>query len=62
MSHHNKLMANFFAQTEALMNGKSAEQVRSELEGKMSDVDLEKLLPFKVFEGNKPTTTFLIDK
>lgn len=55
-------MANFFAQTEALMNGKSAEQVRSELEGKMSDVDLEKLLPFKVFEGNKPTTTFLIDK
>ncbi|MCL4161680.1 UNVERIFIED_CONTAM: hypothetical protein GTU68_025247, partial [Idotea baltica] len=44
--HHNKLMANFFAQTEALMNGKTEEQVRSEL----------------VFAGNKPTNTIFIDK
>ncbi|MET7028549.1 glucose-6-phosphate isomerase [Sediminicola luteus] len=61
--HHNKLMANFFAQTEALMNGKTKEEVRGELEGKsMSKSELEALLPFKVFEGNKPTTTILIDK
>jgi glucose-6-phosphate isomerase len=61
--HHNKLMANFFAQTEALMNGKTKEEVRHELEGKnMSKTELETLLPFKVFEGNKPTTTILINK
>jgi glucose-6-phosphate isomerase len=53
--HHDKLMANFFAQTEALMKGKSAESVRSE------GVE-ESLVPFKVFSGNKPTTTLLIDK
>jgi len=53
--HHDKLMANFFAQTEALMKGKSAESVRSEgFE--------ESLVPFKVFAGNNPTTTMLIDK
>lgn len=63
MDHHNKLMANFFAQTEALMNGKTKEEVRHELEGKnMSETEIESLLPFKVFEGNKPTTTMLIDK
>lgn len=63
MDHHNKLMANYFAQTEALMNGKTKEEVRGELEGKnMPKSDLEALLPFKVFEGNKPTTTILIDK
>jgi len=61
--HHNKLMANFFAQTEALMNGKTAAQVRSELEAKnLSEEEIEKLLPFKVFEGNNPTNTILIDK
>jgi glucose-6-phosphate isomerase len=53
--HHDKLMANFFAQTEALMKGKSQEAVRSE------GVD-ESLVPFRVFTGNKPTTTLLIDK
>ena len=63
VDHHNKLMANFFAQTEALMNGKTAIEVRSELEssGKSSE-EIEKLVPFKVFEGNKPTNTILIDK
>lgn len=60
--HHNKLMANFFAQTEALLMGKTEAEVRQELSSKISDDALEKLLPFKVFEGNKPTTTFLIDK
>ncbi len=63
MDHHNKLMANFFAQTEALMNGKTKEEVLKELNGKgMSEVEISKLLPFKVFDGNKPTNTFLIDQ
>lgn len=63
VDHHNKLMANFFAQTEALMNGKTADEVKQELEIQgMSGAELEKLLPFKVFEGNKPTNTILIDK
>jgi len=61
--HHAKLMANFFAQTEALMQGKSAAQVRSEMHAKgMSTEEIEKLLPFKVFEGNRPTNSILIDK
>jgi glucose-6-phosphate isomerase len=61
--HHNKLMANFFAQTEALMNGKAAEDVLSELkERNLTKEEIEKLLPFKVFTGNKPTNTFLINK
>ncbi len=61
--HHNKLMANFFAQTEALMNGKTEDEVRNELKEKnMPEAELEKLLPFKVFEGNKPTNTILIDQ
>ncbi|MBO6828074.1 glucose-6-phosphate isomerase [Allomuricauda sp.] len=63
VDHHNKLMANFFAQTEALMNGKTADEVRGELESSgLSGEELEKLLPFKIFEGNKPTNTILIDK
>ncbi|TMU55313.1 glucose-6-phosphate isomerase [Flagellimonas algicola] len=63
VDHHNKLMANFFAQTEALMNGKTREEVKSELQGQgLSQEELEVLLPFKVFEGNKPTNTILIDK
>ncbi|AIZ40751.1 glucose-6-phosphate isomerase [Cellulophaga baltica] len=61
--HHNKLMANFFAQTEALMNGKGATEVKKELVEKgMDEKSLEKLLPFKVFQGNNPTNTLLIDK
>lgn len=60
--HHMKLMANFFAQTEALMNGKTAAEVAAELrQGGSSGEALETLIPFKVFEGNKPTTTILID-
>lgn len=60
--HHNKLMSNFFAQTEALLNGKTAEEVKTEMAGKASEAAIEKILPFKVFEGNKPTNTILIDK
>ena len=61
--HHNKLMSNFFAQTEALMQGKSADQVQAEFNKQGLSVDESKLLlPFKVFEGNKPTNTILIQK
>ncbi|RAJ13857.1 glucose-6-phosphate isomerase [Arenibacter echinorum] len=63
IDHHNKLMANFFAQTEALMNGKSADEVRKELEDKkVSEKEIAEILTFKVFEGNKPTNTLLIDR
>jgi glucose-6-phosphate isomerase len=62
-AHHDKLMANFFAQTEALMSGKTEEQVREELIQKgMDKTEMEHLVPFKIFTGNKPTTTLLIDK
>ncbi len=61
--HHDKLMSNFFAQTEALMNGKTESEVLSELNSSgLSEDEKAKLLPFKIFEGNKPTTTLLIDK
>jgi glucose-6-phosphate isomerase len=61
--HHNKLMSNFFAQTEALMNGKSAEQVQAEFDKQQLDKQTaSSLLPFKVFTGNKPTNTILIEK
>jgi glucose-6-phosphate isomerase len=61
--HHNKLMANFFAQTEALLQGKSKVEVRKELETKgLAEDAIEKLLPFKEFDGNKPTNTLLINK
>ncbi len=61
--HHDKLMANFFAQTEALMNGKTEAEVQAELEAKqLSEDKLKQLLPFKIFDGNKPTTTLLIEQ
>jgi glucose-6-phosphate isomerase len=63
MEHHNKLMSNFFAQTEALMHGKSKEQVQAEFDKQDLDKDVAAfLLPFKVFTGNKPTNTILINK
>jgi len=61
--HHEKLMSNFFAQTEALLNGKTDDQVNAEYTA--SGISPEKgdfLMPFKVFSGNKPTNTILIDK
>ncbi|MDH3699096.1 MAG: glucose-6-phosphate isomerase [Flavobacteriaceae bacterium] len=61
--HHDKLMANFFAQTEALMNGKTKEEAASELELSNNTAEtIEALLPFKIFPGNNPTTTILIEK
>ncbi len=61
--HQDKLMANFFAQTEALMNGKTKAEVLKELStSSLSQEKTNQLLPFKVFTGNKPTTTVLIDK
>jgi len=61
--HQDKLMSNFFAQTEALMNGKSKATVIDELKTQgLSDEKIAKLTPFKVFNGNKPTTTILIEK
>ena len=59
-NQHNKLMSNFFAQSEALMMGKSASEVEKELSD--NNANLEELLPYKVFEGNKPTNTILIEK
>jgi glucose-6-phosphate isomerase len=61
--HHDKLMANYFAQTEALMKGKSASGVEEELKAKgLSNEEIAFLKPFKVFDGNKPTNSFLFEK
>ena len=61
--HHDKLMSNFFAQTEALLMGKTEVQVKAEFEKQgISGEKADFLLPFKVFSGNKPTNTILIDK
>jgi glucose-6-phosphate isomerase len=61
--HHDKLMSNFFAQTEALLNGKTEAQVRDEFNKQgISSEKADYLTPFKVFEGNKPTNTILIDQ
>ena len=63
INHHNKLMSNFFAQTEALLNGKTAAQVQEEFDQQLVSKNKSTfLLPFKVFEGNKPTNTILIQK
>jgi glucose-6-phosphate isomerase len=61
--HHDKLLSNYFAQTEALLNGKSEKIVKEELKtaGK-SEAEIESLAPFKVFAGNKPTNSFLIEQ
>ncbi len=62
-NHHDKLMSNFFAQTEALLHGKTQEQVQAEFDKEGLAADKAKLLlPFKVFTGNKPTNTILIQK
>lgn len=62
-SHQQKLMANFIAQTQALMVGKDRQTVEQELKAQgKSTTEIETLTPFKVFEGNRPTTTLLIDK
>lgn len=61
--HHPKLLSNFFAQTEALMNGKTEAEVRAEFEGSgKSQEEIDTLVPFKVFEGNRPTNSILFKK
>ncbi|MBP6182712.1 glucose-6-phosphate isomerase [Flavobacterium sp.] len=62
-NHHDKLMSNFFAQTEALLHGKTEQQVQAEFDKQGLTTDKAAfLLPFKVFTGNKPTNTILIQK
>ena len=59
-NHHPILLANFFAQTEALMQGKSADEVRTELtKSGVSGAELERLVPAKTFAGNRPSNSFL---
>ena len=61
--HHKILLANFLAQTQALMLGKTREEARAELEQQgLSGEALEQLLPHKVFPGNRPTTSIMFDK
>lgn len=61
--HHPILLSNFFAQTEALMNGKTEEEVVKELkESGKSGSEIKTLTPFKVFEGNRPTNSILLKK
>jgi glucose-6-phosphate isomerase len=60
--HHQKLMANYNAQMEALAFGKTKEEVHLELKFSGDQDQIAALLPFKVFEGNKPSTRILFDK
>ncbi|HBD24233.1 MAG TPA: glucose-6-phosphate isomerase [Oceanospirillaceae bacterium] len=61
--HHENLMANFFAQTEALMNGISEDQVREQLQAQgLNQQEIEALLPHKVHEGNRPSNTLLLKR
>ncbi len=61
--HHVKLLSNFFAQTEALMNGKSENEVKVELmKANKTEDEIKKLTPFKVFAGNRPTNSILVKK
>ncbi len=60
--HHNKLLSNFIGQTEALLNGIGLDDVKTEmLISKESHEKIDKIAPFKVFQGNKPTTTILFN-
>jgi len=60
--HHQKLLSNFFAQTEALMRGKTADEVEGELKATGFTNDQIKFhLPYRVFEGNKPTNSILVE-
>ncbi|XP_041746369.2 glucose-6-phosphate isomerase-like [Coregonus clupeaformis] len=61
--HHKILMANFLAQTEALMKGKTPDEARKELDATgLGGPELEKLLPHKVFQGNKPSNSIVFKK
>lgn len=61
--HHVKLLSNFFAQTAALMHGKTEEEAEKELAKQgLSSEEIALLLPFKIFAGNKPSNSFLLKK
>jgi glucose-6-phosphate isomerase len=61
--HHKILLSNFFAQTEALMKGKKPDEVLEELrQSGMKDEEIKKVLPYKVFTGNRPTNSILVKK
>ncbi len=61
--HHDILLSNFFAQTEAMMAGVDALQVREDLTAKgKSDAEIDKLIPHKIHQGNRPTSSFILDK
>ena len=61
--HHEKLLANCFAQSEALMRGKTADEVRSEMQAAgLAATELAALAPYRVFPGNQPSTTLLLDR
>ena len=61
--HHQILLSNFFAQTEALLNGKTRKEVTAELiKAGKNDKQIRKLLPHKIFDGNRPTNSILIRK
>jgi glucose-6-phosphate isomerase len=61
--HHEVLLANFFAQTEALMKGKTEAEAKAELEAqKLASERVAELVPHKVFTGNRPTTSILFQK
>jgi len=60
--HHRALMSNVFAQTEALMKGKTEEQAYTELKANgLNEEEIKQLLPYKIFPGNRPTSTLLFD-
>ncbi|MDF1514910.1 MAG: glucose-6-phosphate isomerase [Anaerolineae bacterium] len=60
--HHRALMSNVFAQSESLMRGKTEMEARQEMTKKgLSELEIEKLLPYKIFPGNRPTSTFLFE-
>lgn len=62
-NHHPILLSNYFAQTEALMNGKSEEEVEKELrDSRKSESQIKELAPFKIFDGNRPTNSILLKK
>ena len=61
--HHDKLTSNYLAQTEALLNGKAQDEVHKELKNQnLSEKDIQALLPYKTFAGNKPTNSIFINK
>lgn len=61
--HHEILLANFFAQTEALMKGKNQNEAKNELEKSgLNPEQVNSLLPHKIFEGNRPTNSIMVKK